>query len=231
MARILILRPIEAAEETAALLRARGHETVILPVQETVALAEPPPAGEFSGFIVTSRNAVPALAEHFQRDRRPVLAVGERTAAAALEAGFRDVRAGAGEAGSLAEQAAAIARTGTPLLYAAGRVRTPGLEAAMAGNGTPFRSWEVYDALAIQPTEAAIEAVAAGGAPDLVLVLSAGQAVGLAALFERAHALFTPMPRLLCLSQRIFEALPMQLRASASISPQPSLSSLFDRHL
>ena len=95
MARILILRQRPDALDTAAALARRGHLPLILPTEEARALdAPPPPAGRFAGFLVTSANAVPAMARVWPGDGRPVLAVGGRTAAVLRQAGFQTVSAG-----------------------------------------------------------------------------------------------------------------------------------------
>lgn len=228
MARVLILRQASDAAETAVLLRDRGHAPQILPTQETRVLDEPPPDGPFSGFVVTSANAVAGLARHWPEDRRPVLAVGERTAEALRRAGYASVHAGKGTAASLAGEARRLAGDAAPLLYAAGRVRTPALGAAFAAAGVPFTVWEAYDTVPLRPGLAAVEAATGGRAPDAVLLLSLGQVEAYQRLLALDRRFFEPSPRLLCLSRRIGEALPPELRLFSEISPRPSLAALFD---
>lgn len=231
MARVLILRQRTDALDTAASLRARGHAPLLLPVEEARPLDAPPP-GPFSGFIVTSANAVPPLARHRPGDRRPVLAVGERTACALRVAGFGSVSAGPGFGAGLAAAAAGLAgRSGAPLLYVAGRVRSPALEAALAAAGVPFRVWEAYAMEALDPDAAAIEAAVGDAPPDAVLLLSVGQVEAYGRLLGLRARPFEPPPRLLCLSRRIYAALPPELRPDGEISPRPTLAALLERFL
>lgn len=104
--RVLIVRPAPGNAVTADAVAALGLEPVVVPLFEVVALAweMPDPAG-FDAVVMTSANAARhggvALA-HFTH--LPVFAVGAATAAAALVAGFADVRAGAGDAADLGPQ-------------------------------------------------------------------------------------------------------------------------------
>lgn len=230
MARVLILRPREEAEETTALLAARGHLPLLLPLHATIPLAVPPPPGPFAAFAVTSRNAVPALARQFPGDGHTVLCVGKRTAEAAREAGFASVEAGEGTAAGLGAMALRFAGDGTrQLLYAAGRVRSGTLEAALDAAGVRFALWETYDTVPLRLDAESVRAATGAAPPDAVLILSAAQAEAFAQLCRAVPALLAGPPLLLCLSERIAAALPADLRAFAAISPSPSLSSLFDR--
>ena len=231
MARVLVLRPAADAATTAREVEARGHEPQLLPAEEIVTLATSPPQGPFSGFLVTSAHAVPALAAGFSGSRLKILAVGARTAAALRAAGFDDVTVGLGGAADLVEPALALAAEAhLPLLYAAGRVRTDTLEIALARRSAPLCLWEVYDTRTLDPQPEDIARATAGRAPDAVLLLSRGQVAAylrLAARLPQSAA----GPRLLCLSARIAEALPRELRLRAEISPAMSLATLFDHVL
>ncbi|WP_082490710.1 uroporphyrinogen-III synthase [Aureimonas sp. Leaf454] len=232
MARVVVLRQMPEAEETAAEIRARGHDAVLLPLARTVPLDAPPPFHDVGGFVVTSLQAVRALAAAFPGDPRPVLAVGARTAEALTAAGFGAVEAGPGTAEGLVARAEVLAReSGRPLLYAAGRVRTPDFEAGAGAAGVALLVWEVYDVEPLDPGPAGLAAAFPNRESPDVLVLSVGQAEGFAQLWRRIAAEGRSVPRLLCLSERILRALPVDLRPFACISPQPKLSSLFDRFL
>lgn len=232
MARVLVLRQWPESMETAEALRMRGHEPVLLPLAETLRLETPVPDGAVAGFVVTSLQAVPALAAAFPGDGRPVLAVGERTSRALCEAGFAGVEPGPGTAEGLVGRAGAIARAASlPLLYATGRVRSPDFEAGAARAGVALAVWEVYDLVPREPGAAELDAVFAGEGPGEALILSVGQAEGFAGLWARGRRPARPIPRLLCLSARISRALGPELAPFAWISPQPKLSSLFDRFL
>ena len=232
MARVLVLRAEAEAATTAKTLAARGHMPLLLPLQEIVTFDAALPEESFAGVLVTSANAVPALENHPGLKALPALAVGERTASALRSAGFADVTVGEGDGAALAEAARPLAsRARLPLLYAAGKVRTAGLETRLAELGVPFRVIEVYDTKPLHPGLKQIATVLGGKAPDVVLLLSVGQAEGYAMLVESWPACFLPPPRLLCLSARIAASLPMELRRSAEISATSSLAALFERDL
>ncbi|WP_062017139.1 uroporphyrinogen-III synthase [Aureimonas sp. AU4] len=222
MARFLSLRGKEDASGLADLFAARGHEVVVLPLQEVVTLPAALPQGPFAAVLATSAHAAPWLGCHPELCDLPALAVGERTASALRGAGWRDVRVGAGEAGALVDPAREIVNSrALPVLYAAGRVRRPETEAAFAAAGLVLRTVEVYDAPLRAPRDREVEALLREGSIDGVLLLSLAQACCFAAF----SGLLRPA-RLLCLSARIRDALPLMLRAAAEVANAPTLAAL-----
>jgi uroporphyrinogen-III synthase len=127
--RILVTRPREQGEATAARLAALGHEALVAPLLTIMPTSGSPPAGPCDALIVTSANAVPALAG-FEK-ARPVFAVGERTAAAVREAGFMNTRVAQGDGASLATVVANALAPGARLLHVAGRDRKPEPQASL----------------------------------------------------------------------------------------------------
>jgi len=122
MPSFLLTRPAAAADRFARSLRARfgsGIRIVISPVLTPKLLAPPIPAGPFAALVFTSETGVAGFRQVSADRHLPAWCVGERTAAAALEAGF-DTRSAAGD---LAALVAAIGRAGAtgPFLYARGR--------------------------------------------------------------------------------------------------------------
>lgn len=104
--RVLVTRPEPGASATARRLAARGHQAVLAPLAAIVPVpAELPLAEAIQAVVVTSANALPALAAF---RARPLLTVGDATAAAARAAGFTDVASAHGDGAALA--ALAIAR-------------------------------------------------------------------------------------------------------------------------
>ena len=105
--RILITRPAPDDAKQAEALRARGHEPVLAPLLD---IKFDQPRLDLDGvqaLIVTSRNALRALATHPQAKQLtllPLFAVGEATAAAARDLGFAQVTTGPGKAAGLAER-------------------------------------------------------------------------------------------------------------------------------
>ena len=146
--RVLVTRPQVDGERTAAELAAGGHEAVLAPVLRIEATGEPPPPGRFDALVLTSGNAAPRLAALDPHIRSlPIFAVGARTAAAATEAGCRDVRAAGGDAASLGRLVAQTAPRGTILLVA-GRDRKPEPEASLSAAGFVVATWIAYEAIA-----------------------------------------------------------------------------------
>ncbi|GGD41266.1 uroporphyrinogen-III synthase [Aureimonas glaciei] len=231
MARVLILRPAEDAATTARALAARGHTPQVLPAEEIVPLGTAAPAGSFAALLVTSAHAVPALARHPSAAWPAILAVGERTAEALRAAGFDRVTVGCGAAGLVEPAAALAAARGLPLLYAAGRVRSDALETTLAERSVCLGVWEVYDIRPLDPGQEEIARATQGAPPDAVLLLSRGQVSAYLRLAESLPREPGAAPRLLCLSSRIADALPAELRSLAEISPAMSLATLFDHVL
>jgi len=130
---VLITRPHDAGLETARLVAAMGLRPVLAPVLEVSAIsARLPPAVGLQAVLVTSANALPALAPSYHRLK--LLAVGNATAARAREAGFRIVHSASGDGQALvALTLAHCDPAGPPLLLAAGKDRgadpTPLLQA------------------------------------------------------------------------------------------------------
>ena len=105
--KLLILRPRPGADETAARARALGLEPIVAPLFETRPLDWVPlDPGAYDALLFTSANA-PRLggAGLGMFLALPCYAVGERTAQAAREAGFRDVRIGPSDGVALAAMA------------------------------------------------------------------------------------------------------------------------------
>lgn len=157
---LLILRPQPGADETAARARALGLEPVVAPLFAVRPLAwEPPDPAAFDAVLLTSANAAreagPALARFTDL---PCWAVGEATAAAAREAGFTDVRTGAGDGTALVQAAAeaGISR----VLHLHGREHVP-----LAWPGLGVESRAVYAA------EAAVELPDAARRPGTAVAL------------------------------------------------------------
>ncbi|MFT3968671.1 MAG: uroporphyrinogen-III synthase, partial [Sphingobium sp.] len=96
---VLVLRPEPGAARTAEALRDAGFTPISYPLYaiEPIAWTPPDPA-QVGAVLVTSANALrhggPGLARYADR---PLFAVGEATAEAARQAGFRSVTAGDGD--------------------------------------------------------------------------------------------------------------------------------------
>jgi uroporphyrinogen-III synthase len=103
--RLLVTRPEPECERTAALLRERGHEVLLMPLLriEPIVNAELG-AGPWAAVIFTSANAVRAVAAHPRFKELaglPAYTVGRRTQAAAATAGFTSIASADGDVNAL----------------------------------------------------------------------------------------------------------------------------------
>jgi uroporphyrinogen-III synthase len=138
--RLLITRPEREAERTAAALAARGHQVDTAPLLRIEAIPDVPlGAGPWSALVITSANALPAIAVHPRHDallRLPLFAVGRRTATQARAAGFAEVAGVGANLSELVQVLRTFASAGAsihPLLYLAGEDRSGDLAAALEG--------------------------------------------------------------------------------------------------
>src|SRR5262247_1268333 len=113
---LLVTRPEPDNARTAAALRARGHVVTLAPVLRVEIDAQAAlGGGPWGAVLITSANAVRAVAEHPRRGELfavPVFAVGRRSAEAARAAGFAEVASADGGADDLARLVAARAAAG-----------------------------------------------------------------------------------------------------------------------
>ena len=104
--RVLVTRPRDDAEDTAAKLIARGHEPVIAPLIEIKLLPGDEIAlDDVQAVLITSANGVRALAKRTKRRDVKVFTVGEQSAEVARALGFADIVPGRGGAHALAQLA------------------------------------------------------------------------------------------------------------------------------
>ncbi len=209
--RLLVTRPEDEGRRTAEMLRALGHKVLLAPLLRIESIPDAdfgsPP---WSGVLMSSANAARAVAAHPRKGALfalPLLAVGDRTAEAAREAGFTDVTSAGGDATDLARAAAArFAGCKAPLLYLAGEDRARDLPAALGE--LRVRTVVVYRAIKAERLPSAVQAALAAGRLDGVLHYSRRSAETYLALADaaglRAKAL---VPLHYCLSARIAAAL------------------------
>jgi uroporphyrinogen-III synthase len=159
----LILRPEPGAAATFERATAAGFQAVASPIFVVQAVQwAAPDAVAHDALMLTSANAVrqagPALARY---RHLPAFAVGEATAAAAIEAGFADVRAGSQDVTTLVER---MAREGVSRpLHLAGREYRAPVEAPF-----PIVRRIVYAADAVAELPSAARAALQGGAVALL---------------------------------------------------------------
>jgi uroporphyrinogen-III synthase len=188
--RVLVTRPREDAERTARRLVGQGHEAIVAPLITVVATEDRRPDGPVDAVILTSGHAVPALASLDDRNV-PVVAVGERTAAAARQAGFDDVRSGDGAAAALTPLIVDNLPSGSILLHIAGRYRKAEPELSLRTFGYRVLVWEAYEARAATELPSELSEALGAGRIDVVLHYSRRSA---ALLVELAVAAGLALP-------------------------------------
>jgi uroporphyrinogen-III synthase len=224
--RILITRPEADAARTAAALRARGHDTIVAPL---LAIEIVPDAdlgtGPWAAILVTSANAVRAIATHKRGDELrglPVFTVGVHSAQDMRAAGFAEVSSADGNVDDLAKLAAGRVPAGARLLYLAGEERSGDLAGALRAQAFTVHTALVYRAVAAEELpHHAIAALAVG--IDAVLHFSRRSAeayVNAARNSGLAEAALTK-PLHICLSERIAVPLLAAGPANIRIAAQP----------
>ena len=147
---IWIARPRPGADETAARLDALGlgpdFETLVSPMIALEPVSHPRPVADFRALVFTSASALDRFTPAPGDLALPVFVVGERTAAAAREAGFTDVRVGAGDSADLAALVARSAPEGD--LLHPGAENPAGDMAAVLGHR--LKSWAIYRTTALE---------------------------------------------------------------------------------
>ena len=172
--RIFVFRPPVEAERTAAAIRARGHEAIVAPLFAVSRLPEPAPQGPFSAIVLTSGNAVAALADLPPASQDlPVFAVGGRTAAKVREAGFEDARSANGNRddliGLIRDNLAVPAR----LLLIVASDRHEDVAGKLTAAGIEVATWVAYEAQAVSALPAEAQEVLRQGGADGALHYSA----------------------------------------------------------
>jgi uroporphyrinogen-III synthase len=151
--RILVTRPDDEAQRTAAALRALGHEPVIASVLHIVARPDADlGAGPWDGVLMTSGNAARAIVRHPRGEELkglPLFAVGPQTAAAARAGGFSDVTASEGDSTALMRLVCDRRKNpASRLLYLAGNDVARDLAGELRACGLSVTAVVVYHAIA-----------------------------------------------------------------------------------
>jgi len=210
--RVLVTRPeLDARCEAEALL-ARGHEPVLAPLLEIEFLKDVPLDLEGAqAIIITSRNALRALADHPQRDEvvaLPLIAVGEATAWAGRKFGFHEVTIGPGTGAGLPP---IIRREVHPergaLVHIGAEKVAFDLKGALEEDGYVVRRPVLYRSHAVEVLPEPVVSELAGGTIKTVLLMSPRTARIFARVAER-EGLITDAKELVCycLSKAIAEA-------------------------
>ncbi|MBX9465206.1 MAG: uroporphyrinogen-III synthase [Aquamicrobium sp.] len=229
--RVLVTRPEPGASETAARLEALGFETVVLPLTHIVPLdAGPAPDPHaVDAVAVTSVNALrhasPAMIAILSG--KPVFAVGDATAEAALHSGFAAASSASGTAVDLAAMIAARMPAGSRILHLAGRERTEGFAEALYDRGFDVRILEVYSAEKVSyTTDFLMETFAPGpiwGTP----VFSTRGAMLLRELLDNSLLAYAfEKTRIFCISRKVAEVLAPVAGDRICVSDEPTEDSI-----
>lgn len=225
--RVLVTREPDASAATAARLEALGHEAVVAPLTRIVPVAGPRISGDVDAVLLTSPAAARILAARREAATLmalPLLAVGDRTAAAARAAGFSDVRSAAGDGEDLVRLAVAT-MPGGRLLHAAAMQRARDYEDELARAGIRVVTVPIYEALAVTALPEAAVGPLRRRAIDAVLHFSQRSSVSYLRLAERAGVRAEALaPLQLCLSGRI--AAPLAAAAEVRIASRPDEEAL-----
>jgi len=226
--RVVVTRPENDGERTAAALRARGHEVLLAPLMRVETIAADL-SGIWGGILVTSANAPAAIADNPARAAllsRPLYAVGRRSAEAARAAGFTRIAAAGGDVRDLVRLVAECrADASAPLLYLAGEDRAADLVHELASRGLAAELRVVYRAATAPFPPALIEALR-GGRVDAVLHFSKRSGENYLAGAQAAGVIEAALkPRHYCLSAPI--AAPLRAAgAEVAVAPRPEQAAL-----
>ncbi len=145
--RIFVFRPPAEAARTATALRDHHHDPVLAPLFTVSRTADPAPEGPFDALVLTSGNAVPALAELPATARdMPTFSVGARTAGKVREAGHADSRSADGNRDDLIRLIGETLPAGARLLLIVGRDRHDDVGDRLAQAGFAVAIWTAYAA-------------------------------------------------------------------------------------
>lgn len=229
--RVLVTRPFEDAHETAALLRARGHQAVIAPLLKLNFHSGPEiNLAGIQAILATSANGVRAIARRTARRDLPLFAVGPQTAEVAHASGFADVRNADGDSVALANAVPNWASTKAgPLLHASGADGEGKLAKALAAAGFEVRTEFLYDIGTVAQLPAAVLDDLKAGRIDAILLFSPRSARIFVECASNA-SLGTAVEYLIgvCISNAAAaELAPLKLR-DIRIAERPNQASLLD---
>lgn len=223
--RLLVTRPLPAAERTAETLSGLGHVASIAPLLRFEPRPIEPLGHSYAALVLTSANAVRALGRDERERLRRVqsYAVGAATAEAARDAGLDAVAAGGTAQALLETIAQALDRRGAPLLILQGRDLSGDLASDLRRAGFAVDARTVYamepDPDALSPYHVPLR----DGRLDAVLLYSRRTAE----VFAGAVRALAPTITLYCLSTNVAAGLGM-CRQRVKVAGRPDERALLD---
>jgi uroporphyrinogen-III synthase len=226
--RILITRPIDDARPLADALQERGIEVLIEPLLEIRHLedAEIDLQG-VQALLFTSANGVRAFAASCPRRDLKAFTVGDGSAEAARQAGFREVESAKGDVEALAALVVDRLKAEDGILFhAAGTVTAGDLKARLEGLGYQVRRAQLYEAkIAGALSPETLMNLNLGGI-DVVLLFSPRTASTFADLWRAAGAPALARIQALCLSAAVAREVGNLGWAGVEIADRPDLQSM-----
>lgn len=238
--RVLVTRPEPGNARTVALLRARGHQPLAMPLTRTVPLAGDHDVISGTGagaYVVTSASAIhhwPMTDTASGHMAVPLYAVGEATARSARDGGFQDVRVGPGDADALAGMLIRDVEAGRlalsdarPAIYVTGKIRTSRIETLLQRQKLPFRIAQIYDTEEISySTDYFQERVA--GEDNLAVLLYSHYAATLLIWHLTQLKSHNSLKNciFLCLSSNVATAIPDRFKDQIRIAAAPTEAAL-----
>jgi uroporphyrinogen-III synthase len=229
--RIIVTRPEPDASRTAEALLRLGHEAILSPMLDIITdRSARLPGHSFQALLVTSSNAIRAIAAHPDRKLLaplPLFAVGDQTALEAKRAGFEKARSAGGALNDLAALVVSeLSPSVGPMLYATGENRAGDLAGRLSARGFTVETAILYRAVPRERLSPAAEAALRDGSADGVLVYSPRSAEAFASALKRAGlAPLSEWVTCYCISPGAAHALPM--RGRVRIATRPNQLGLF----
>jgi uroporphyrinogen-III synthase len=225
--RVVVTRSEPDGKRTATALRALGHEVLVAPLM-TVQSVAADLSGRWGAIVITSANAPGAIAKNAQMTsliKLPLYAVGQRSAAAAQEAGFANITSAGGDVRDLVRTlSAARPDANAPLLYLAGEDRAADLVGELSARGIAAEMRVVYRAATAAFPSSLVEALKAGEV-DAVLHFSRRSAENYAAGARQAGLAGPALAvRHFCLSPQVAE--PLADAGQVTIATRPDEAGL-----
>lgn len=232
--RLLVTRPEPECERTAALLRERGHEVLLLPLLRIEPIEAQLGAGPWAAVLFTSANAVRTVAAHHRFSDLvdlPAYVVGQRTRAAATAAGFGSIVSADGDVEALVRLIASEPPVlNVPLLYCAGEDRAGDLAGALGSLGMHVETAVLYRTVMVTDLKPDVCAAFAHGMIDAVLHYSARTAAALVAAATTAGIRDSSIrTRHLCLSTQVAAPLAAAGAKTIEVASEPNEEALLAR--
>jgi uroporphyrinogen-III synthase len=229
--RILVTRPAAEAERLAQRLRDLGHEPILSPAMDIHFENGPElPFGGVQVILVTSANAVRALARRTEQREIPVFAVGPQTAEVARAAGFAIVQNANGDSNALARKVAdRVSPCAGKLLYVTGDISSGFIRNELSQAGFHIEVLQLYRmSERVALSEAAMAALDSGTV-DAVMLFSPRSARAFVQQVVRA-GLQNQCEKLgaLCISPAVAEALDPLCFAKVRVAAHPNRDSMLD---